>query len=179
MTVDAHKWLNVPYDCGVVLTRHLGLQGDVFRTAGAYLPAEVRPNTFGNLTPESSQRVRALPVWMTLAAYGRDGYAVLVERCCDLAADLGNRVETSEGFRLLSPVRLNGVCFTLAGEPSADDVAAFLGRLRASGAAFMTPTTYRGTPGVRASVTNWRTRRADIDAAWMAMERALDEHEAA
>ena len=174
VTVDAHKWLNVPYDAGVVFTRHLDLQGAAFRSAGAYLPAEVRPDTFLHLVPENSQRLRALPVWMTLAAYGRAGVAETVERCCDLAVWLGERVEASEAFRLLAPVRLNGVCFTLAGEPTAADVAAFLDRLRADGTAFLTPTTHRGTPAARVSVTNWRTTRADMDRTWAAMRTAAE-----
>jgi glutamate/tyrosine decarboxylase-like PLP-dependent enzyme len=175
VTVDAHKWLNVPYDCGVILTRHLELQGAAFRSMGAYLPAEVREDTFLHLTPENSQRLRALPVWMTLASYGRAGYAAVVERCCELAVGLGRRIEAGEGFRLLAPVRLNGVCFTLAGEPTQGAVAAFLDRLRRSGVAFLTPTTYKGIPAARVSVTNWRTEPGDMDALWEAMEAARRE----
>ena len=177
VTVDAHKWLNVPYESGVVFTRHLGLQGAVFQNAGAYLPSQVRPDTFGSLTPEGSQRLRALPTWMTLAAYGRSGYAAIVERCCDLAAWLGGQIEASDEFELLAPVRLNGVCFTLAGAPSTDSVAAFLVRVREDGTSFLTPTTYAGTPSVRASITNWRTDREDVERTWAAMQRAVTRHE--
>ncbi|MDY7093204.1 MAG: pyridoxal-dependent decarboxylase [Acidobacteriota bacterium] len=175
ITVDAHKWLNVPYDCGVVLTQHLELQGAAFQSAGAYLPPEVAPDTFLHLTPENSQRLRALSVWMTLAAYGSDGYSRMVERCCDLAAQLGKRIESSDAFRLLAPVRLNGVCFTLSGEPSTAAVGAFLTRLRESGAAFLTGTTYRGVPAARVSITNWRTEEADLEATWTAMLQAAQD----
>jgi glutamate/tyrosine decarboxylase-like PLP-dependent enzyme len=178
VTVDPHKWLNVPYDCGVVLTRHLELQGAAFQSAGAYLPPEVGPDTFLHLTPENSQRLRALPVWMTLAAYGSDGYCRMVEQCCDLAAELGQRIESSSEFRLLAPVRLNGVCFTLAGEPSPDAVGAILTRVRDSGAAFLTGTTYRGVPAARVSITNWRTDEGDMEATWAAMIRAARDSEA-
>lgn len=175
VTVDAHKWLNVPYDAGVVLTRHLDLQGAALRSVGAYLPAEVRHDTFLHLTPENSQRLRALPIWMTLAAYGRAGYAEVVERCCRLAQWLGERIAASSTFRLLAPVRLNGVCFTLAREdgqePSTEEVRAFLDRLQADGTTFLTPTTYRGIPAARVSITNWRTELEDVERAWGAMER--------
>lgn len=177
VTVDAHKWLNVPYESAVIFTRHLDLQGAAFRSAGAYLPAEVQPDTFLHLTPENSQRLRALPTWMTLAAYGRAGYAEIVERCCDLAAWLGDRMEESSSFRLLAPVRLNGVCFTLADDPSAEAVGGFLARLRASGVTFLTPTTYAGVSGARVSVTNWRTRQEDIERTWDAMQQAAANHE--
>lgn len=179
VTVDAHKWLSVPYESGVVLTRHLALQGAVFQSAGAYLPAEVRADTFLHLTPENSQRLRALPTWMTLAAYGRSGYAEIVERCCDHAAWLGEQIEASDDFELLAPVRLNGVCFTLAGSPDAGAVAAFLARLRDDGTAFLTPTTYAGTPGARVSITNWRTERGDVERTWTAMLHAATENESA
>jgi glutamate/tyrosine decarboxylase-like PLP-dependent enzyme len=167
VTVDAHKWLNVPYDGAVVLTRRLDLQGRVFASHGPYIPLEVGDDTFVHLTPENSQRVRALPLWMTLAAYGRDGYAAIVERCCDHAAWLGERIAGHPAFRLLAPVRLNGACFTLVD----GDVGAFLGRLKSDGTAFLTPTIYQGVPAARVSVTNWRTRTQDMERTWEAMLR--------
>ncbi|MGD2114365.1 MAG: pyridoxal-dependent decarboxylase, partial [Acidobacteriota bacterium] len=173
ITVDAHKWLNVPYECAVVLTRRLDLQGRVFASRGPYLPSEVDEGTFVHLTPENSQRVRALPLWMTLAAYGREGYAALVERCFEHAVWLGERIAAHAAFRLLAPVRLNGVCFTLVderGEPrSREEVDTFLGKLRSDGTAFLTPTVYRGVPAARISVTNWRTRAEDVKRTWDAM----------
>lgn len=177
LTVDGHKWLNVPYESAVLFTRHLGMQGEVFRSAGAYLPAEPTPDTFIHLTPENSQRLRALPLWMTLAAYGREGYAQVVERCCDVAAWLGERIGAHPGLRLLAPVRLNVVCFTLAqadgqARPAAE-VQAFLDRLAADGTAFLTPTTYAGVPAARIAVSNWRTTREDAERTWAAMERVL------
>lgn len=176
VTVDGHKWLNVPYDGAVVLTRHFGLQGEVFRSAGAYLPAEVRPDTLIHLTPENSQRLRALPTWMTLAAYGRAGYAEIVERCCRLASWLGERLDANPAFRLLAPVRLNGLCFALAdedGEPRpAEAVAEFLDLLKQDGTTFLTPTTYQGVPAARVSISNWRTEPADVERTWEAMKKA-------
>jgi glutamate/tyrosine decarboxylase-like PLP-dependent enzyme len=175
ITVDAHKWLNVPYDAAMILTRHLDLQGETFKSTGAYLPAEVRRDTLIHLTPENSQRLRALPTWMTLAAYGREGYREIVERCCDLAGWLGERIEESKTFALLAPVRLNGLCFALlngAGAPrSAESVAGFLDRLRKDGTAFLTSTSYQGTSAVRVSISNWRTQQKDVERAWEAMER--------
>ena len=179
VTVDGHKWLNVPYDSAVVLTKHLPLQGEVFRSSGAYLPLEVHEDTFIHLTLENSQRVRAIPTWMTLMAYGREGYAEIVERCCDLAAWLGERMEEHPCFRLLAPVRLNGVCFTLV-DPSGtaasgERVGAFLDRVQRDGTTFFTPTTYDGLPAARLSVSNWRTRPADLEVAWQAMARAAEQ----
>jgi glutamate/tyrosine decarboxylase-like PLP-dependent enzyme len=162
-----------------VLTRHLALQGEVFRSSGAYLPAEVGPDTFIHLTPENSQRLRALPTWMTLAAYGRTGYEEIIERCCAHAAWLGARIDEDPNFRLLAPVRLNGICFTVAGDTngyaSGPEVSAFLDRLRRSGVTFLTPTSFRGVPAARSSISNWRTDQEDIERTWKAMQEAVAE----
>jgi len=176
VTVDGHKWLNVPYDSALVFTRHLALQGATYRNESAYLPPEVRPDNLLHLVPENSQRLRALATWMTLTAYGRDGHAALVERCCALAEWMGARVEGDSRFRLLAPVRLNGLCFAwldAAGLPRpGTEIQALLDRIRDDGTAFMTPTVLDGTPAIRLSITNWRTRQVDVERSWEAISRA-------
>ena len=88
IAADAHKWLNVPYESGFALVREPDRLGPAFGMPGAaYLPGPDDPRGgYGLLGPESSRRARALPIWATLAAYGRAGYQALVERHCDLAA---------------------------------------------------------------------------------------------
>lgn len=173
IAVDAHKWLNVPYDSAVQFTRHIDLQAEVFQnTAAAYLGA---PNTADSLhlTPENSRRLRALPAWLSLMAYGADGYREIVEANCACAALLGERIAESSQFRLLAPVRMNVVSFTLQPQnPSRDQVTTLLSRLRDSGKAFMTPTAYKNTHGMRAAFSNWRTTLRDVEIAWHVLVEA-------
>lgn len=170
--VDAHKWLNVPYDSAAILTRHIRLQAETFSSAATYLGEAGEDPDAVHLTPQNSRRFRALPLWMTLQAYGRGGYRELFEHSCDRAADLGHRIEIGAGFRLLAPVRVNVVCFTLDGpNASAAEVDDFLGRLNATGEVLMTGTQLDGVPGIRAAFTNWRTRTTDVERAWQAMQR--------
>lgn len=170
IAVDGHKWLNVPYDCGAVFTLHPDRQREVFVCANApYLREPTDVTDYMNRTPETSRRLRALPVWATLAAYGRAGYREIVERDCAVAAALARRIGASDRFRLLTPCLLNVVCFTLRHEP--DRSSEVLDRLTAEGTAFLTPTTHQGVPGMRAAFCNWRTTLADVERTWRALIR--------
>ncbi|MFF8861115.1 pyridoxal phosphate-dependent decarboxylase family protein [Streptomyces sp. NPDC015139] len=161
--VDLHKWLNVPYDAAVQFTRRPDLQVTVFHNASPYLGPPTGEPDFLHLTPENSRRLRALPAWFSLVAYGRAGHREIVERNVTLARRLGAGIDALPGLRLLAPVRLNVVCFTLAGDPSQERVDALARAVAASGEAYVTPTVYGGVPGLRAAFSNWRTTRADTD----------------
>lgn len=169
ITVDAHKWLNVPYDSAIQFTAHahLSLQVAVFQNHSAYLePPSVRPDNFLHLTPENSRRFRALPVWMALKAYGRSGIAEIVERNVELATLLGTRLGQTDGFQLLTPVLLNVVCFALdsadQGEQEIHKRNQFLKLLDDAGIVRCTATTLEGKPGIRAALVNWMTEEVDI-----------------
>jgi glutamate/tyrosine decarboxylase-like PLP-dependent enzyme len=166
--VDLHKWLNVPYDSAVQLTRRRDLQTRVFQNSAAYLgPVN---DDLVHLTPQNSRRLRALAAWFTLAAYGREGHAEIVRRDLALAGLLGERIAAMPAYRLLAPVRLNVVCFTLADDPAG--IGQVAQAVTDSGEAFLTTTVYDGVPALRAAFSSWRTTEDDVDRVAEALSRA-------
>lgn len=176
LTVDAHKWLNVPYDSAMQFTRHQSLQLKIFQNSASYLGDAAKSPDYFHYTPENSRRWRALPAWFSLRAYGKNGYRDIVERTCSMAQRLAMHIANDDGFKLLSPVRLNIVCFTIADtKADASLVQNFLQAVRADGKVFFTPTLYKGIPAIRAAVSNWQTVEKDVDMAYEAMTRVWAE----
>jgi glutamate/tyrosine decarboxylase-like PLP-dependent enzyme len=166
ITVDCHKWLNVPYENAVffVKEKHRILQLNTFQNTNApYLGNPSDHFNFINFLPENSRRLKALPVWFTLKAYGANGYRYIVENAIALAGYFGSFIAQSDAFELLAPVRLNNVCFTLKGEKKQDKVDGFLTALNKTGIVFMTPTVYHNKKGIRAAFVNWCTKMEDVD----------------
>ncbi|WP_214413723.1 pyridoxal phosphate-dependent decarboxylase family protein [Sphaerisporangium fuscum] len=170
VTADGHKWLNVPYESGFAFVRDPALLGRAFGAWGApYLPAADDEHiNYNCLGPESSRRARALPIWATLRAYGRQGYREMVERHHDLALRLGAAVEEAPDLELLAPVRLCVVCFRYrppgVPEERLDELNRWIGeRLVADGRVYAGTTTYRGMTALRPAIVNWRTTETDID----------------
>ena len=175
IAVDLHKWLNVPYDSAVAFVneKYINLQRETFQNANAaYLGDPKADFNYLNFLPENSRRMRALPAWMTLMAYGREGYQDIVERNVDNAKVLGDFIEQSIDFQLLAPVTLNCVCFTLTGKTQAE-VSVFLTELTKRAKVYMTPTVYLGQPAIRAAFVNWRTENADVELAFEEMKTVL------
>lgn len=169
ITVDLHKWLNVPYDSGAVFTRQPRSQRAVFRASSAYLGDTTDALHY---TPENSRRFRALPAWLSLVAYGRDGIGKWVARDCALAERFGAGIQQRPALQLLDRVRLNIVCFALRnGDAASRD--ALLQHLTRDGRVFLTPTVLFGRPAIRAALSNWRTTEHDVDVALTALDDAL------
>lgn len=166
ITIDCHKWLNVPYESALffIKQKHNLLQVETFQNSNApYLGNPMENFDYLNFLPENSRRLKALPAWFTLIAYGKQGISDMVNNNIQLAKLLGKRVEQNNAFELLAPVRLNTVCFTLRGEKNPERVQEFLFKLNATGKVFMTPTVYNGRKGIRAALVNWRTTEADVE----------------
>jgi glutamate/tyrosine decarboxylase-like PLP-dependent enzyme len=129
------------------------------------------------LGPESSRRSRAMPIWATLAAYGRAGYRAMVERHLDLAQRLAGLVDEAPELERLADVPLCIVCFRARphGVPAddLDDLNRKLGAdLLADGRVFAGTTVYDGKVALRPAIVNWRTTTADVDT-FVAVVRSL------
>jgi glutamate/tyrosine decarboxylase-like PLP-dependent enzyme len=164
ITIDNHKWLNVPYDSGCWFIRedHLKLQVATFQNSAApYLGDPSDHFSYLNTGPENSRRLRALPAWFSLMAYGRQGYQDIVERCVNTARSFGEALTKDAAFTLLAPVRLNVVAFTILGA-TAEKVDALVQNLSDRGRYFMTPTTMSDTRGIRAAFVNWQNDPAQV-----------------
>ena len=166
--VDGHKWLNVPYDCGAAFVRDARVHQGAFAASAVYLGGEEERPVFSNFGPEMSQRARALAVWATLRAYGRSGYAAMVERHVELARRLAEQVDAEPELERLADVPLNIVCFRYRpsglGEEELDELNRRLGQaVLDDGRVYFGTTVYGGKVAFRPAIVNWRTRPEDVD----------------
>ncbi len=147
----------------MIKQEHTSLQIETFQNSNApYLGNPLENFNYLNVLPENSRRLRALPVWFSLLAYGKEGFRDIVENSTALAMHFANELIGDGNFELLAPIRLNNVCFTLKGDHNQDNVSQFLTNLNDRGKVFMTPTVYQNCKGIRASFVNWRTTEEDI-----------------
>lgn len=169
ISVDCHKWMNVPYDSAIcfVEKKHGNLQVQAFQHSNAPYLGNLEDNfSYLNVVPESSRRFRALPVWLSLVSYGSKGFAWIVENNIALAKILGSRLQKETIFNLAAPVRLNVVCFTTKEEDKrSEKLNKTLDMLNKNGKVFITPTVYKGIACLRAALVNWRTCDSDVDIA--------------
>ncbi|TPX55279.1 hypothetical protein PhCBS80983_g05458 [Powellomyces hirtus] len=166
ITGDCHKWFNVPYDSGLMLTRHPAVHSAAITATAAYLAATTTPAYAPiNLSLDNSRRFRALPLWMALQAYGREGFAEIVDRTCDFAAQLGAWIRQSQQYELLQPPCLNTVLFRVVevnGEEVDPEMAKrVLQHVNATRKVFFSGTVWQGKPAIRAAIANWRTNVED------------------
>jgi len=155
---DAHKWLNVPYDSGLVFVRDAVALRGALSISAPYL-AQGAPREPGDFTPESSRRARAVEVWAALRSLGSRGLAELIERNCRQAQRFAARLSAA-GAAILNDVVLNQVVVSFG-----DDARnrAVLARIAADGTCWCGPTVWRGRAAMRISVSSWATTDADVE----------------
>lgn len=151
---DAHKTLNVPYDCGVAIVRDEAAMTGALGAHAAYLPAIMSVSDPYDRVPEFSRRARGVPVWAALRSLGRDGVSALIDGLADAAATLAAGFGEIPGLEVL-----NDVVFTQVSLAAPDDATtAALGEwLRDEGTAWASSSTWRGRTVVRFAVSNHGT----------------------
>jgi glutamate/tyrosine decarboxylase-like PLP-dependent enzyme len=172
VATDAHKWLNVPYDCGVVFTAHTASHRTAMTTGASYIietAAERDPRDF---VPEESRRGRAVTVYAALRSMGRQGFAALVDRCCDHATRLANQLGGDSRIEILNDVVLNQVLVRVTGPDPDAATKAMIERLQAEGTCWASGTSWHGMAAMRVAISNWSTTEADIDRTAEAIRRA-------
>jgi glutamate/tyrosine decarboxylase-like PLP-dependent enzyme len=169
---DGHKWLNVPYDCGIALCAHPEAHAAAMEYAAPYLAVSdhVAIRDPMGYSPEFSRRARSAPVWAAIRQLGRSGVAELVERCCAHARRFAEQIAALPGCEVLNEVVLNQVLFRFADD---EETAAALAIVQESGEAWMSGTTWDGRAAIRLSVSGWRTTDEDIDRTLAAFARAV------
>jgi glutamate/tyrosine decarboxylase-like PLP-dependent enzyme len=176
---DGHKWLQVPYDCGLAIVRDAGALQRAMSISASYLPSgENRaPEAF---SPEMSRRARGFAVWAVLKALGRQGVAEMVSRHCAVARAIAARLDREPGLAVLNEVVLNQVALGCGAGPEADALTrATLAAVQADGVCYPSHGRWRGREIIRVSVSAGPTTVADgtrsaeaIVAAWRRVREA-------
>jgi len=176
---DAHKWLNVPYDCGLVFCRHQEAHNAALTAQASYLQqTEGRERDPFEWTPEFSRRARGFTVWAALRHLGRNGVREMVERCCSHARRFADELSRFERAEVLNDVVLNQVLVRFSPSTGAESGAcdAFtrdvIRRVQEDGTCWLSGTTWQGKAAMRISVSSWSTTEEDVDRSVEAILRA-------
>jgi glutamate/tyrosine decarboxylase-like PLP-dependent enzyme len=157
---DAHKWLNVPYDCGLAFVADADAHRAAMTAQASYLQQGEAVREPVDWTPEFSRRARAIPVYAALRSLGRRGVAELVWRLCACAERFAERLGETPGVEILAQ-GLNQVLVVLDEDPQTTD--RIVAEVQREGTCWMSATTWRGRRCMRISVCNWQTTAEDVD----------------
>ena len=155
--VDAHKWLNVPYDSGIVFVRDQASLFAAMSSTAAYLPANTVRDAF-NYVPEMSRQARAIPIWAALKSLGKNGLANLIETNCRQAVDFARGL-TGAGFTVLNDVVLNQVMVSFG---DANKTQQVIKAVQEEGVCWCGGTVWQGKTAMRISVSGWCTTDEDV-----------------
>jgi glutamate/tyrosine decarboxylase-like PLP-dependent enzyme len=165
---DAHKWLNVPYDCGLAFVRDAHALQAAMAITAEYLPTESAFRNPADFTPELSRRARGVEVWAALRSLGRAGVGGIIERNCAQARRFAEKL-TAAGFEILNDVVLNQVLVSFG---DAERTSQVIQRLQDDGTCWCGVTVWQGRTAMRISISSWATTEADVDRSVEAMVRA-------
>jgi glutamate/tyrosine decarboxylase-like PLP-dependent enzyme len=168
---DAHKTLNVPYDCGVsVVAQPEAVRAAMGIRGASYLMHHAtEPDPF-DVVPELSRRARGVPVWAALRSLGRSGVAALVDRLVGNAQALAAGISQIETAQVLNDVVYTQVCVSFGDDSRTEAVAR---ELIADGTVWMSGSRWRDRAVLRISVSNWSTDDQDVETSLDAVRRAV------
>ena len=177
---DGHKWLNVPYDCGIAIVRDSQAHKAAMTISASYIEAGRTARDQIDWNPEWSRRARGVPVYAALKELGRAGVEAMVDRCCNHCAAIVAGIGALRGAEVVAAPTLNQGLLRFCREgASPEENDAFtetvMQRINASGEAFFSSTDWEGRWAMRVSVVNWRTKDSDVQRAIAAAERVLRE----
>jgi glutamate/tyrosine decarboxylase-like PLP-dependent enzyme len=164
---DAHKWLNVPYDCGLAFVREPQALLAAMAVTAEYLPTASPQRNPADYTPELSRRARGIEVWAALKSLGRTGVADLIERTCRHARRFAEGLEAA-GYQVLNEVVLNQLLVAFG---DADTTHRVISEIQADGTCWCGGTVWQGRTAMRISVSSWATTEADVEKSLASMLR--------
>jgi len=159
---DAHKWLNVPYDSGLAITRHSSAHRSSMSVRAEYLEltagAERDPFEY---TPEFSRRARGIPVYAALRTLGRRGVEAMIDRCCARARQFAELLSRDPRVKVLNDVVLNQVLVRFGDDDAT--TREVIARVQRDGTCWLGGTTWHDVAAMRISVSNWATSEEDVE----------------
>jgi glutamate/tyrosine decarboxylase-like PLP-dependent enzyme len=164
LATDAHKWLNVPYDCGLVFVKEQENLFKALSASAAYLP-EVGKRDPYQYVPEISREARGVPVWAALKSLGKKGLADLIDRNCRQARAFADGLNKA-GFAILNDVVLNQVLVQFG---DAETTLEVIRKIQEDGTCWCGGTVWQGKTAMRISVSSWATTDEDVQLSLDAM----------
>lgn len=169
---DAHKWLNVPYDRGIVIVRDSAAHRASMTVTAAYLEqTRGAERDSVDWVPDFSRRGRGFAVYAALRTLGRLGVESLVDRCCGHARRFAGILGGEARVKILNDVVLNQVLVRFGDEDAL--TRAVISRVQRDGTCWLAGTTWRGMAAMRISVSNWSTTAEDVDRSAAAILRCV------
>ena len=159
---DGHKWLNVPYDCGIAAVADAAAHRAAMTSTSPYIPSHDDDSPWGlDWAPEFSRRARGVPLYAAIRSLGRSGIADLVDRCCDYARRMADRLAQADGVEIVNDVVLNQVLVRFGGDDGTTN--AVIERVQDEGTCWLGGSTFKGDAVMRISIVGWQTTEEDID----------------
>ncbi len=175
---DGHKWLNVPFDCGIAIVRDAKSHHASMSIQASYIEQDSAARDQIDWTPEWSRRARGIPVYAALRELGRTGVESIIDECCRLCRELTFGIGNLPGAHIIEAPTLNQglVAFDISGqtlEESNSYTDLVIEEVNRSGEAFFSGTNWHGRRAMRISVVNRRTKQEDVLRAINAVSEVL------